>query len=163
ADAGASGFMDRRPPDPDATIDGPIGESPGAGIGPYTPMSAIAANKQPADFIIDKVGDVYYDAFHNRAWTGWLPVVAPAGRTQISTIAVNGVTGVFILNSAGQATSASPGRSAQNLVTAPTSVHGPKESTGSRCPDPFGRAGDQAGQKQRGVTNVSSVCEGPKV
>src|SRR6516225_3787870 len=35
ADAGATGFMERTAPDPDATADLPGGERPGAVIGPY--------------------------------------------------------------------------------------------------------------------------------
>ena len=35
ADAGASGFMDRPPPEPAATVDAPGGERPGTVIGPY--------------------------------------------------------------------------------------------------------------------------------
>ena len=38
ADVGASGFLDRPPPDPEPTLDAPIGESPGTVIGPYEPL-----------------------------------------------------------------------------------------------------------------------------
>jgi hypothetical protein len=35
ADVGATGFMDRPPPDPAATVDEPGSERPGTVIGPY--------------------------------------------------------------------------------------------------------------------------------
>src|SRR5262249_11736981 len=41
ADLGATGFMDRPPPEPDATIDLPIGERPGTVIGPYKLLQEI--------------------------------------------------------------------------------------------------------------------------
>jgi serine/threonine protein kinase len=41
ADVGASGFMDRPPPDSEATFDAPIGERPGSVIGPYKLLEPI--------------------------------------------------------------------------------------------------------------------------
>src|SRR5947209_6084224 len=41
ADVGATGFMDRPPPDPDATADVPVGERPGTVLGPYKLLQEI--------------------------------------------------------------------------------------------------------------------------
>ena len=41
ADVGATGFMERPPPDPAATVDVPIGERPGTVIGPYKLLEQI--------------------------------------------------------------------------------------------------------------------------
>ena len=41
ADVGATGFMERPRTDPDATFDAPVGERPGAVIGPYKLLQEI--------------------------------------------------------------------------------------------------------------------------
>src|SRR5262249_45700455 len=41
ADVGATGFMEGRPPKVAATVDAPIGERPGAAIGPYKLLQEI--------------------------------------------------------------------------------------------------------------------------
>src|SRR6516162_9116168 len=46
ADVGATGFMDRPPPDPDATADPPTGERPGTVIGPYKLIKAGMDSRQ---------------------------------------------------------------------------------------------------------------------
>src|SRR4051794_19262921 len=54
ADVGATGFMDRPPPDPDATADVPLGERPGTVIGPYKLLQEIGAGGMGSVFMAEQ-------------------------------------------------------------------------------------------------------------
>ncbi len=58
ADVGATGFMDRPPRDADATIDGPIGERPGAVIGPYKLLQEIGEGGMGTVFMAEQTEPV---------------------------------------------------------------------------------------------------------
>jgi serine/threonine protein kinase len=58
ADIGATGFMDRPPPDPDATFDAPIGERLGTMIGPYKLLQEIGEGGMGTVFMAEQVEPV---------------------------------------------------------------------------------------------------------
>src|SRR5262249_25545263 len=58
ADVGATGFMDRPPPDPDATVDVPGGELPGTSIGPYKLLQEIGAGGMGTVFMAEQLEPV---------------------------------------------------------------------------------------------------------
>ena len=58
ADVGASGFMDGPPPDPDATVDAPIGERPGTVIGPYKLLQEIGEGGMGTVFMAEQTEPV---------------------------------------------------------------------------------------------------------
>jgi serine/threonine protein kinase/tetratricopeptide (TPR) repeat protein len=58
ADVGASGFMDRPPPGPDATIDVPVGERPGTLIGPYKLLQEIGEGGMGTVFMAEQTEPV---------------------------------------------------------------------------------------------------------
>jgi eukaryotic-like serine/threonine-protein kinase len=58
ADVGASGFMERSMPDPDATADVPIGERPGTVIGPYKLLQEIGEGGMGTVFMAEQAEPV---------------------------------------------------------------------------------------------------------
>jgi eukaryotic-like serine/threonine-protein kinase len=58
ADVGATGFMERPQTDPDATVDGPIGERPGAVIGPYKLLQVIGEGGMGTVFMAEQTEPV---------------------------------------------------------------------------------------------------------
>jgi hypothetical protein len=58
ADVGASGFMDRPTPDPQATLDAPIVERPGTVIGPYRLLQEIGEGGMGTVFMAEQVQPV---------------------------------------------------------------------------------------------------------
>jgi serine/threonine protein kinase len=58
AHTGATGFMEQPPPNPEATLDAPIGERPGTVIGPYKLLQEIGEGGMGKVFMADQVEPV---------------------------------------------------------------------------------------------------------
>ena len=58
ADVGATGFMERRPPEVAATVDVPVGERPGTVIGPYKLLQEIGEGGMGTVFMAEQVEPV---------------------------------------------------------------------------------------------------------